>query len=214
MKTIYRMKSINSLFIGLIALLFLGSSCSDPMVRNLPDGLFAFVEADSGNFVINLDYIRAPMTVANFVGLAEGTIPNTFREAGEPFFDSLTFHRYAPGFVVQGGDPLANGTGGPGYKFPQEISPDLTHQYAGTVAMANSGPGTNGSQWYVTLGSAPHLDGGYNVFGHVIRGMENVYKIRVGHVIHHISIIRNGSGASSFDAPAMFKAKAGIPADQ
>ena len=112
------MKSIFSVFTGLIAVIILNSSCTDPMLRDLPDGLFAFVEADSGNFVINLDYIRAPMTVANFVGLSEGSIPNSYKDQGEPFFDSLTFHRHVPGFVVQGGDPNANGTGGPGLQIP------------------------------------------------------------------------------------------------
>ncbi|MEL6592758.1 MAG: peptidylprolyl isomerase, partial [Bacteroidota bacterium] len=123
----------------------------------------------------------------------------------EPFFDGLTFHRVEPGFVIQGGDPLANGMGGPGYKFRQEINPDLKHNVAGTLAMANAGPNTNGSQFYITLAPTPFLDGGYNVFGYVVDGLSVATSIGVGDTIRHIEIIRKGNEARSFKAPQVFK---------
>ena len=115
------------------------------------DGMYAVFTTAKGKFVCELEYKKAPLTVGNFVALAEGNHPKVDTRKGKPFFDGLTFHRVEPGFVIQGGDPLGSGMGGPGYKFNNEIEPTLKHNRAGTLAMANAGPNTNGCQFYITL---------------------------------------------------------------
>ena len=170
-------------------------SCA-PDTSGLPDGLHAMISTDKGEIVIQLEPDRAPLTTMNFVGLAEGSIQSN-RE-GRPFYDGLTFHRVEPGFVIQGGDPDGVGTGGPGYQFPTETHPDLLHDSEGIVAMANSGPDTNGSQFYITLSPTPHLDGGYNVFGRVIRGMEVVREIAAGDSMKSVKIVRVGDVAGAY----------------
>jgi peptidylprolyl isomerase len=175
-------------------------------VRGLNDGLYAKVYTTKGEILLFLDHKNAPLTVANFIGLAEGSIDNTFRGKGEPYFDGLTFHRVVPNFVIQGGDPMGNGSGGPGYAFRNEISPTLRHSRTGTLAMANSGPNTNGSQFYITHRPTTELDGNYNVFGFVVSGMDVVNKIAIGDKMDKVEIIRKGSEASDFDAPAVFEA--------
>ncbi|MEL6842525.1 MAG: peptidylprolyl isomerase [Bacteroidota bacterium] len=191
-------------FLPLFALLLL-FACQENRLPNQGDGLYAVIETSKGDIVTRLEHQKAPLSVANFVGLAEGDIENKVTAKGEPFFDGLTFHRVEPGFVIQGGDPLANGMGGPGYKFRQEINPDLKHNVAGTLAMANAGPNTNGSQFYITLAPTPFLDGGYNVFGYVVDGLSVATSIGVGDTIRHIEIIRKGNEARSFKAPQVFK---------
>jgi cyclophilin family peptidyl-prolyl cis-trans isomerase len=181
-----------------LALVTALASCGDARA-DLGDGLFAVLETNKGEIVMQLHFERAPMTTANFVGLAEGTIASTRGESTR-YFDGLTFHRVVPGFVVQGGDPSGNGTGGPGYRFPNEIHPELSHDAPGVVAMANSGPHTNGSQFYITLAPAPHLDGGYSVFGRVAAGMDVVQSIEQGDTITQVEIVRNGAAAKAFDA--------------
>jgi cyclophilin family peptidyl-prolyl cis-trans isomerase len=188
-------------FRGLPVLMFaclttLLASCATPE-RDLPDGLYAAFNTAKGEILVELEPELAPVTVMNFVGLAEGTIENDFRP-DRPFYDGLVFHRVEPGFVIQGGDPAGNGSGGPGYRFPTETHPELTHDGEGVLAMANSGPNTNGSQFYITLTATPFLDGGYNVFGQVIEGMEVVRSIEVGDVIRSVEIIRSGEEAQSF----------------
>ena len=163
----------------------------------LPDGLYAQITTNRGTIVISLLMDKAPMTVANFVGLAEGTITAN-GSTGKHFYDGLTFHRVVAGFVVQGGDPKGDGSGGPGYQFPNEVSPDLKHDSEGVVAMANSGPDTNGSQFYITLAAAPHLDGGYSVFGKVVQGMDVVKKIVQGDTMKSVKILRVGSAAAAY----------------
>lgn len=169
--------------------------------RSLGDGLFAILHTEGGEIVIRLEPERAPMTTANFVGLAEGLIASSRGESVR-YYDGLTFHRVEPGFVIQGGDPSGNGTGGPGYRFPNEIHPELVHDRPGVVAMANSGPHTNGSQFYITFAPAPQLDGGYSIFGEVVSGMGVAEQIARGDVIERVQIVRNGSAARAFDASA------------
>lgn len=169
------------------------------------EGLFAVMTTSKGDIIFTLEYEKAPITVANFVGLAEGSIENSFRPLGEPYFNGLNFHRVVPNFVIQGGDPLGNGMGNPGYRFKTETHPELKHNSAGTVAMANSGPNTNGSQFYITHTATPHLDGGYNVFGYVLKGQDVVDNIEMGDKIVSVTIIRMGKEAKNFDVAAAMK---------
>ena len=134
-----------------------------------------------GNFTIQLYDAEAPNTVANFVGLAEGTKewtdPRTNKKTTAPYYDGIVFHRVIDGFMIQGGDPLGQGIGGPGYNFPDEFHPSLRHNKAGILSMANRGPNTNGGQFFITLGPTPHLDDRHSVFGEVVSGMDVVEKI-------------------------------------
>ncbi len=162
---------------------------------DLPAGLYARMDTPKGRITIALAYDKAPLAVANFAGLAEGSLD---ANEGRPFYDGLTFHRVEPGFVVQGGDPSGDGTGDPGYTFPDEIDPALSHDGPGVVAMANHGPDTNGCQFYITLEAAPALDGSYTVFGNVIEGMSVVGSIAPGDVISKVTIVRVGDAARGF----------------
>jgi peptidyl-prolyl cis-trans isomerase A (cyclophilin A) len=147
----------------------------------LPAGLYAHFQTSEGAFTVKLFEDEAPITVANFAGLAEGSkewrdpVKNT--PMTRPFYDGLIFHRVIDGFVIQGGCPMGNGMGGPGYKFGDEFHPSRRHTKAGVLSMANAGPGTNGSQFFITLGPTPHLDDRHSVFGEVISGMEVISRI-------------------------------------
>ena len=142
---------------------------------------FAHFDTTEGAFTIRLFDQEAPNTVANFVGLAEGTKeftdPRTNEKKKAPFYDGIIFHRVIDGFMIQGGDPLGKGFGGPGYQFGDEFHPKARHDRAGILSMANSGPNTNGSQFFITLGPTPHLDNRHTVFGEVIEGLDVVKKI-------------------------------------
>jgi peptidylprolyl isomerase len=165
--------------------------------EQLPDGLYAEILTNKGTIICSLEFQKVPLTVANFVGLAEGTL-KTGGAAGRKFFDGLTFHRVEPGFVIQGGDPKGDGSGGPGYAIPNETRPDLRHDAPGVMAMANSGPDTNGSQFYITMRAAAWLDGGYSVFGHVVQGMDVVKAVKPGDRMTSVRILRLGGAAGAF----------------
>ncbi len=167
----------------------------------LSPGVYGTIYTPKGKIVCKLEYEKAPITVINFVGLAEGTKTHN-RKENIHFYDGLNFHRVEPGFVIQGGDPNGNGSGGPGYQFTNEIDPTLKHDRAGILAMANAGPNTNGSQFYITFGPTPSLDGGYSVFGSVVdsNSMNVVKAIAVGDKIDSIRITRVGAKAKEFKA--------------
>jgi len=166
-------------------------------IPNQP-GLYAAITTTKGVIVCALEYQKTPLTVANFVGLAEGTLANTAKPIGKPYYDGLTFHRVLPDFMIQGGCPEGTGRGGPGYRFGDEIDPELTHSGPGILSMANAGPGTNGSQFFITHVKTAHLDGKHTVFGHVVLGQDVVNAIRQGDIIESIRIHRVGADAQTF----------------
>ena len=170
-----------------------------PYPAPYPDGLYAELKTTKGVIVLQLEFEKTPMTVANFVGLSEGTIENKALPLGKPFFDGTVFHRVVPGHVIQAGRPNAAETG-PGYTFPNEIDASLSHGRAGMLGMANGAPHTNASQFYITLGDRSYLDGNYTVFGHVLRGMDVVNAIVQGDAVETIRIIRIGKAANAFKA--------------
>ncbi len=196
------MNRMTSLFLSFFALLFSCNSAND----KLPDGLYAELETSKGKILLQLEYEKTPVTVANFVSLAEGK--NTMvseKFSGKPFYNGLKFHRVIADFMIQGGDPDGNGSGGPGYKFKDEFLPELKMDKAGVLAMANAGPGTNGSQFFITHKETNYLNGRHTVFGHVVTGQEVVNKIAQNDEIIKVSIIRVGAKAKKFDAPKVFK---------
>ena len=168
------------------------------------EGLFAKMETNKGTIILKLEDKLTPITVANFVSLTEGN--NSYVESNfknKKYYDGILFHRVIPDFMIQGGDPTASGTGGPGYKFDDEIT-SLKHDGPGILSMANAGPGTNGSQFFITHKDTPWLDGKHTVFGKVIEGMAVVDSITSMDTIKKVTIIRNGNDAISFDANKIF----------
>lgn len=168
------------------------------------DGLYAKFETSKGDIYTALEFKKTPMTVANFVGLAEGKIKNKAKSEGTPYYDGLKFHRVIPNFMIQGGCPQGTGTGGPGYNFEDEFDSSLKHTGPGILSMANAGPGTNGSQFFITHVATPWLDQHHTIFGHVITGQDVVNAIIQDDVIVHIKIIRKGKPAKKFKADKVF----------
>jgi len=190
----------------LITVLFISVTAS---AGNLADGLYAKMQTSKGEIVLRLFYKRAPLTVSNFVGLAEGSKewkdPVTGKARKTRYYDGLSFHRVIKDFMIQGGDPLGTGTGGPGYTFQDEFHPELKHSKAGILSMANAGADTNGSQFFITHVPTPHLDNKHSVFGEVVEGMKVVNAIVKGDLINTVTIIRKGESAKSFDSESIEK---------
>jgi peptidyl-prolyl cis-trans isomerase A (cyclophilin A) len=171
---------------------------------NLEDGIYAEISTIKGNIYLKLEHEKTPLTVANFVALAEGSMPNEAKEEGQAYFDGLKFHRVIANFMIQGGDPLGNGRGGPGYRFKDEFHESLKHDGPGILSMANAGPGTNGSQFFITHKATPWLDGKHTVFGKVIKGQEVVNAIAQGDEMKTVKIIRVGKAAKKWNALEVF----------
>ncbi|MDC1418539.1 peptidylprolyl isomerase [Candidatus Thioglobus sp.] len=182
------------------------------------DGIYAHLQTNKGKIVVELAYKKAPLTVINFIALSEGTKKSN-KDIGVPFYDGIFFHRVIDDFMIQGGDPKGNGTGGPGYRFADEFT-DLMHDKPGVLSMANSGPATNGSQFFITHLPTPWLDGKHTVFGHVVEGMDVVNSIQKGDTLETVRIERIGDDANEFIAnegsfnDLLAKANEGIIAQQ
>jgi len=196
------MKNIKLTISALTGVLLILCAVETVDAQNLGDGLYARITTNRGEIIVRLEYQRVPLTVCNFVALAEGRMNAA---GGRRFYDGLTFHRVisrsngdSQDFMIQGGCPLGNGMGGPGYRFPDEINPALKHDRPGVLSMANAGPGTNGSQFFITIVPTPHLDGRHTVFGYVVQGQNIVNTTRQGDTIRSIQIIRNGQAANAF----------------
>ena len=170
----------------------------------MENGIYAKFNTTKGAILVKLTHDLTPGTVGNFVGLAEGNLENKVKPQGVKFYDGLKFHRVIPDFMIQGGCPQGTGTGDPGYKFDDEFHPSLKHDRPGVLAMANSGPGTNGSQFYITHISTDWLDNKHTVFGHVVEGQDIVDAVEQGDVLESLEIIREGEEAKNWNAIEAF----------
>lgn len=170
----------------------------------MQDGIYAKFNTSKGEITVQLTHDKTPGTVGNFVALAEGDLENTAKSKNTPYYDGLSFHRVIPDFMIQGGCPQGTGTGDPGYKFDDEFHPDLKHSGPGVLSMANAGPGTNGSQFFITHVATPWLDNKHTVFGKVVEGQNVVDEIAQGDLIDSLEIVRIGSEAKSWNAIEAF----------
>ncbi|WP_296148767.1 peptidylprolyl isomerase [uncultured Flavobacterium sp.] len=171
----------------------------------MENGIYAKFNTPKGSILVKLTHDKTPGTVGNFVGLAEGNLENKSRPQGKPFYDGLKFHRVIPDFMIQGGCPQGTGTGGPGYQFDDEFHPELRHDKPGVLSMANSGPGSNGSQFFITHIPTDWLDNKHTVFGHVVEGQDIVDAVAQGDEIQSIEIIREGEEAKNWNAIEAFR---------
>jgi FKBP-type peptidyl-prolyl cis-trans isomerase len=171
----------------------------------MENGIYAKFNTAKGAILVKLTHDLTPGTVGNFVGLAEGQLENSARPMGEPYYDGLKFHRVIPDFMIQGGCPQGQGTGGPGYNFDDEFHPNLKHDKPGVLSMANAGPGTNGSQFFITHVPTNWLDGKHTVFGHVIEGQDVVDAVEGDDALESIEIIRVGDEAKNWNAIEAFR---------
>lgn len=201
----------------LLSVVLSAFACQKDLYPELNDGIYAEFDTNQGKFVTQLYYKATPLTVANFVSLAEGNntrVDEKFK--GKKYYDGLIFHRVIDNFMIQGGDPTGTGSGGPGYKFQDEFVDSLKHDTKGVLSMANAGPETNGSQFFITLKATPHLNGRHTIFGKVVIGQDVVDKIGkvktlerdkpvADVVINHVTIIRKGKEAKAFDANKTFE---------
>ena len=187
-----------------LIILIINFSCNMSQ-KNNNDTIYASIETSKGTIKANLYYDLTPVTVANFISLAEGENKEVSEQyKGKKYYNGITFHRVIPDFMIQGGDPTGTGSGSPGYTFKDEFIDELKHNSAGILSMANAGPATNGSQFFITHKETPWLDGVHTVFGKVVDGQEIVDKIEQGDSIINIEIIRDGSSAKRFNAPKIF----------
>jgi len=171
----------------------------------MQDGLYAKFNTSKGDILVALEYKKTPGTVGNFVALAEGNLENSAKPQGTPYYSGLKFHRVIPDFMIQGGCPLGTGTGNPGYQFDDEFHADLKHDGPGVLSMANAGPGTNGSQFFITHIETPWLDNNHTVFGKVKEGQDVVDAIAQGDTIDSLEIVRVGAEAEKFNAVEAFR---------
>jgi len=171
----------------------------------MQDGIYAKFNTTKGEILVKLTYDKTPGTVGNFVALAEGDMENNVKPQGKPYYDGLKFHRVIADFMIQGGCPTGTGTGDPGYKFDDEFHPDLVHDGPGVLSMANAGPGTNGSQFFITHGATPWLDNKHTIFGRVEEGQDIVDAIAQGDTIETLEIVRVGDEAKNWNAIEAFR---------
>ena len=171
----------------------------------MQDGIYARFNTSKGAITVKLTHDKTPGTVGNLVALAEGSLENNVKPQGTPYYDGLKFHRVIPDFMIQGGCPLGTGTGDGGYKFDDEFHPDLTHNGPGVLSMANAGPGTNGTQFFITHIATPWLDNKHTVFGHVVEGQDVVDAIAQGDTLDTLEIVRVGASAEAWNAVEAFR---------
>lgn len=180
----------------------------------MQEGIYAKITTEKGEILIKLTHDKTPGTVGNFVALAEGNLENEAQPQGTPYYDGLKFHRVIPDFMVQGGDPAGTGAGGPGYNFDDEFHPELSHTGPGVLSMANAGPGTNGSQFFITHVETSWLDNKHTVFGHVVEGQEVVDTVSQGDTMQKVEIVRVGNEAEAWNAVETFRQFNGAKAER
>ncbi len=179
--------------------------CNSLKFKKMDNGLYAKFNTSKGAILVNLEFKKTPGTVGNFVALAEGNLENNTKPQGTPYYDGLKFHRVIADFMIQGGCPLGTGTGSPGYSFDDEFHPDLKHDKPGILSMANSGPASNGSQFFITHVATPWLDQKHTIFGNVVEGQDIVDSIAQDDVLESLEIIRVGEQAEKFNAVEAFR---------